>query len=199
MSHITEPDLKQIRVLIPTSRDVYRLVSYGMVIDFEDAVASASDTDFVSVPLHSRRAQVQGSGIRLGEAMILTAGGIVVVVEAVGRLVDGGQPFDAHWYVFAVIGVALTGSPLGVTVREGPFVARRTPVSRGGRFGWSAMAPGVGGFELSVIDADFRQPRFHMRGDRDPLAERALEELDQARDEAREVQRSPKLGRGSSR
>lgn len=44
----------------------------------------------------------------LGEAAILTGGGIVVVVEAIGRLTGGGEPFEAHWYVFAVIAVALT-------------------------------------------------------------------------------------------
>jgi cation diffusion facilitator family transporter len=43
----------------------------------------------------------------LGEAAILTGGGIVVVVEAIGRLTGGGTPFQSHWYVFAVIGVAL--------------------------------------------------------------------------------------------
>jgi cation diffusion facilitator family transporter len=43
----------------------------------------------------------------LGEAAILTGGGIVVVVEAVGRLTGGGEPFEAHWYVFAVIAIAL--------------------------------------------------------------------------------------------
>jgi cation diffusion facilitator family transporter len=43
----------------------------------------------------------------LGEAAILTGGGIVVVVEAVGRLAGGGEPFKPAWYVFAVIGVAL--------------------------------------------------------------------------------------------
>jgi cation diffusion facilitator family transporter len=43
----------------------------------------------------------------LGEAAILTGGGIVVVVAAVGRLGGGGEPFQARWYVFAVIGVAL--------------------------------------------------------------------------------------------
>ncbi len=49
-----------IRVLIPTTRDAYRLVSQGMVVDFEDAVASASDADLLPVPVYSRRAQVQG-------------------------------------------------------------------------------------------------------------------------------------------
>lgn len=49
--------VKTIRVLIPTSRQVYRLVSYGMVVDFEDAVTAASDVDLVPVPLRSRRAE----------------------------------------------------------------------------------------------------------------------------------------------
>jgi cation diffusion facilitator family transporter len=43
----------------------------------------------------------------LGEAAILIGGGIVVVVEAIGRLTGGGEPFQAHWYVFAVIVAAL--------------------------------------------------------------------------------------------
>ena len=43
----------------------------------------------------------------LGEAAILTGGGIVVVVEAIGRLTGGGEPFETHWYVFAVIAIAL--------------------------------------------------------------------------------------------
>ena len=43
----------------------------------------------------------------LGEAAILTGGGIVVVVEAARRLAGGGSTFEAHWYVFAVIGAAL--------------------------------------------------------------------------------------------
>lgn len=44
----------------------------------------------------------------LGEASILTGGGIFVVIEAVGRLGEGGDHgFDPRWYVFAVIGLAL--------------------------------------------------------------------------------------------
>lgn len=43
----------------------------------------------------------------LGEAAILTGGGIVVVVEAVGRLSGDGGAFETHWYVFAVIVIAL--------------------------------------------------------------------------------------------
>ena len=35
----------------------------------------------------------------LGEAAILTGGGVVVVVEAIKRLAGSGRPFDARWYV----------------------------------------------------------------------------------------------------
>ena len=60
-----------------------------------------ADTDH---PYGHRRAENLAA---LGEAAILTGGGIVVVVEAIGRLAGSGRPFDAHWYVFAVIGGAL--------------------------------------------------------------------------------------------
>jgi cation diffusion facilitator family transporter len=43
----------------------------------------------------------------LGEAAILTGGGVFIVVEAVRRLVAGGAHFEARWYVFAVIAVAI--------------------------------------------------------------------------------------------
>ncbi|MHB8689698.1 MAG: cation diffusion facilitator family transporter [Solirubrobacteraceae bacterium] len=44
----------------------------------------------------------------LAEATILLAGGIVVVVEAIGRLTGGGGSPDAAWYVFVVIIAAVT-------------------------------------------------------------------------------------------
>ena len=43
----------------------------------------------------------------LAEATILLAGGVIVVVEAIGRLSSGGGSLDAKWYVFAVILVAI--------------------------------------------------------------------------------------------
>jgi cation diffusion facilitator family transporter len=43
----------------------------------------------------------------LGEAAILSGGGVFVVIEAIDRLGSGGSTFDPRWYVFAVIGVAL--------------------------------------------------------------------------------------------
>src|SRR3954451_9579851 len=52
--------LEAIKVLIQTSRDIYRTVSYGMVVDFEDAVAAVSDADLLPVPLYARRAQLEG-------------------------------------------------------------------------------------------------------------------------------------------
>lgn len=50
--------LNRLKVLVPTNRAVYRLVSYGMVADFEDRIAEASDADVIPVALPSRRATV---------------------------------------------------------------------------------------------------------------------------------------------
>ncbi len=43
----------------------------------------------------------------LGEGGILLAGGLVVAVEAIRDLVSPGRTPDTHWYVFAVIAIAL--------------------------------------------------------------------------------------------
>jgi cation diffusion facilitator family transporter len=43
----------------------------------------------------------------LGEAGILLAGGLLVAVEAIKRLISPSGTPDTHWYVFAVIAVAL--------------------------------------------------------------------------------------------
>jgi cation diffusion facilitator family transporter len=51
-----------------------------------------------------RRAENLGA---LGEAAILAGGGIFIVVEAIGQLTGGHHALKAHWYIFAVIGVAL--------------------------------------------------------------------------------------------
>jgi len=55
-------------------------------------------------PYGHRRAENLGA---LGEAGILLAGGVFVAVEAIGHLVRGSRPPDLHWYLFAVIAVAL--------------------------------------------------------------------------------------------
>ncbi len=43
----------------------------------------------------------------LGEAGLLLAGGLIVSAEAIMHLIDAGAPPNTHWYVFAVIAVAL--------------------------------------------------------------------------------------------
>jgi cation diffusion facilitator family transporter len=55
-------------------------------------------------PYGHRRAENLGA---LGEAAILTGGGVFIAIEAGIRLSEGGHELDARWYVFAVIGVAL--------------------------------------------------------------------------------------------
>src|SRR4051794_11139336 len=51
-----------------------------------------------------RRAENLGA---LGEAAILFGGGVFIVTEAVTQLREGGHDLQAHWYIFAVIAVAL--------------------------------------------------------------------------------------------
>jgi cation diffusion facilitator family transporter len=51
-----------------------------------------------------RRAENLGA---LGEAAILLGGGVFIVIEGIGQLTSGGHGLEAHWYIFAVIGVAL--------------------------------------------------------------------------------------------
>jgi cation diffusion facilitator family transporter len=43
----------------------------------------------------------------LGEAGILLAGGLIVAIEAIKRLISPSGTPDTHWYVFAVIAIAL--------------------------------------------------------------------------------------------
>lgn len=63
-----------------------------------------------------RRAENLGA---LGEAAILLGGGVLIVIEAIGRLTGGADNLGVHWYVFAVIGVALLVdcSRIAVSVR----------------------------------------------------------------------------------
>src|SRR5271168_3482899 len=55
-------------------------------------------------PYGHRRAENLGA---LGESAILLAGGLVVGIEAIRRLIEGSEGPEIHWYQFAVIGVAL--------------------------------------------------------------------------------------------
>src|SRR3954469_1787369 len=51
-----------------------------------------------------RRAENVGA---LGEAAILFAGGTFIVTEAITQLSEGGHGLQAHWYIFAVLAIAL--------------------------------------------------------------------------------------------
>jgi cation diffusion facilitator family transporter len=55
-------------------------------------------------PYGHRRAENLGA---LGEAAILLAGGLFVAVEAITHLLENTAPPTIHWYLFAVIAVAL--------------------------------------------------------------------------------------------
>jgi cation diffusion facilitator family transporter len=64
-----------------------------------------------------RRAENLGA---LGEAAILLGGGVFIAVAAVGRLTGEPPTLGTHWYVFAVIGIALLVdcSRIAVSVRS---------------------------------------------------------------------------------
>jgi cation diffusion facilitator family transporter len=57
-----------------------------------------------SHPFGHRRAENLSA---LAEASILLGGGLIVVIEAVQRLLGHGSSLSADWYVFAVIGIAI--------------------------------------------------------------------------------------------
>jgi cation diffusion facilitator family transporter len=57
-----------------------------------------------SHPFGHRRAENLSA---LAEASILLGGGLIVVIEAVQRLIGNGSELSARWYVFAVISIAI--------------------------------------------------------------------------------------------
>jgi cation diffusion facilitator family transporter len=79
-----------------------------------------------SHPFGHRRAENLSA---LAEASILLGGGLIVVIEAVQRLIGHGSSLSARWYVFAVIGVAIV-----VNVSRA-LIARRS----GRRYGSAAL------------------------------------------------------------
>ncbi len=68
------------------------------------AVRLAARPADASHPFGHRRAENLSA---LAEASILLGGGLIVVIEAVQRLVGHGSTLTARWYVFAVISVAI--------------------------------------------------------------------------------------------
>src|SRR3984885_5258733 len=71
-----------------------------------------------SHPFGHRRAENLSA---LAEASILLGGGVIVVIEAVQRLLGDGSTLSARWYVFAVICVAIV-----VNISRA-LIARRAP------------------------------------------------------------------------
>lgn len=55
----------------------------------------------------------------LGEAAIVFVGGCIITFEAIRRLITGGHHIQTSWYLFAVIGVAITldGTRIVISVR----------------------------------------------------------------------------------
>ena len=95
----------------------------------------------------------------LGEAAILTGGGIVVVVEAIGRLTGHGRGLETHWYVFAVIAVALAVDLSRVLISARGAIRYRSAALRSNAFhfagdmaGSLAVLAGVG-----AVSAGFHQ------------------------------------------
>ena len=66
-----------------------------------------------SHPFGHRRAENLSA---LAEASILLGGGLLVVIEAVQRLIGGGSSLSARWYVFAVISLAIVVNILRAVV-----------------------------------------------------------------------------------
>jgi cation diffusion facilitator family transporter len=70
----------------------------------------------------------------LGEAAILLGGGIVVTVEAIGRLAGGATGFEARWYVFAVIGAAIAIDASRITVSRRSAIRYHSAALRSNAF-----------------------------------------------------------------
>jgi cation diffusion facilitator family transporter len=108
-----------------------------------------------SHPFGHRRAENLSA---LAEASILLGGGLIVVIEAIQRLIGHGSSLSARWYVFAVIGLAIVVN-VGRAV-----IARRSArryVSAALRSNSFHFASDVGGsvavlVGLSLVRAGFR-------------------------------------------
>ena len=82
-------------------------------------------------PYGHRRAENLGA---LGEAAILTGGGVFIVVEAIRRLTQGAESLDGGWYVFAVIAVALIVDGSRVVISAGTARRYRSAALRSNAF-----------------------------------------------------------------
>jgi cation diffusion facilitator family transporter len=96
-------------------------------------------------PYGHRRAENLGA---LGEASILVAGAVVVSVEAISHLIEGGAPPTIHWFQFAVIGVALVLDASRTTASL--LAARRYGSPALGSNAWHFAADGLGSAAVLV-------------------------------------------------
>jgi cation diffusion facilitator family transporter len=110
----------------------------------------------VEHPYGHRRAENLAA---LGEASILSAGGIFVVAEAVSSLVAGHSSLTPHWYVYVVIGVALLIDATRVSVSLRTSVTYRSAALRSNAFHFAGDMLGslavLGG--LIAVSAGFPQ------------------------------------------
>jgi cation diffusion facilitator family transporter len=112
VSIITASSLMVLMLGVGLAADSLGLVSTGIestgdvvaaVVTFLAVRLGARPADD-SHPFGHRRAENLSA---LAEASILLGGGLIVVIEAVQRLIGNGSSLSARWYVFAVIGVAI--------------------------------------------------------------------------------------------
>lgn len=95
----------------------------------------------------------------LGEAAILSGGGVFVVIEAVGRLGSGGRPLEVRWYLFAVIAIAITIDVSRVLVSLRGAARYKSAALRSNAFHFAGDMAGsvavLGG--LAAVSAGFHQ------------------------------------------
>jgi cation diffusion facilitator family transporter len=90
-------------------------------------------------PYGHRRAENLGA---LGESAILLAGGLLVGVEAIRRLLEGSKAPGIHWYQFAVIAVALVVDLSRTTVSLNAARRYGSPALRSNAFHFAADMAG---------------------------------------------------------
>lgn len=95
----------------------------------------------------------------LGEGAILAGGGIVVVVTAINRLAGGGERFETHWYVFAVIAAALSIDASRVFVSVSAAARYKSAALRSNAFHFAGdMAGSIAVLAgLLAVSSGFRQ------------------------------------------
>ena len=110
----------------------------------------------VEHPYGHRRAENLAA---LGEAAILAGGGIVVLVDAITRLVRGGEPPAIHPYLFAVVAVALAVDATRTAISFRSAAAYRSAALRSNAFHFAGDMFGsllvLAG--LVAVDAGLRQ------------------------------------------